>query len=284
MANILIAGCGKLGLQLGQTLSQADHKVTGIRRSQIHAPFPLLQLDLSTAIDKAALPQQIDYVVYSVTPSERSDDGYKQAYVDCLNNLLVALKEKSVKRFFYISSTAVYHQDDGSWVDERSPTNPTAFNGVRVLEGEKLAQASNHDTTILRFGGIYGRSRSWLLSKVLAGCDMQVNPPKYTNRIHEQDCIGVIAFLINLCEQGEPLKDCYLAVDDEPASEEAIYSWLAQQLQARPPTAINPSNNAKQNKRCRNALIKEAGYVFQFKNFRLGYLPQIQARQQANTR
>ena len=138
MAHILLAGCGKLGEALGTLLQQQGHQVTGIRRSKVEMPFPCLQMDL-TQPESIHLPQQVDYVVYTTTPSERSDQGYQQAYVNAQTHLLDALQDKPVKHFFFVSSTAVYHQNDGSWVDENSPTQPLAFNGKRVLEGEQLA-------------------------------------------------------------------------------------------------------------------------------------------------
>lgn len=276
MAHILLAGCGKLGEALGTLLQQQGHQVTGIRRSKVEMPFPCLQMDL-TQPESIHLPQQVDYVVYTTTPSERSDQGYQQAYVNALTHLLDALQDKPVKHFFFVSSTAVYHQNDGSWVDENSPTQPPAFNGKRVLEGEQLAGQCSIPSTCVRFGGIYSPQRNWLIRRVQKGADIQITPPKYTNRIHQDDCIGLLAFLIGLREQGQALSPCYVAVDDAPASEEEIYNWLAQALNApkpqqkSPKNTDTPNNPVNQNKRCSNALIKALGYTFLYPSYKQGY-------------
>ncbi|RLT95614.1 MAG: NAD-dependent epimerase/dehydratase family protein [Ketobacter sp.] len=272
MARILLAGCGSIGTQLGLALQADGHEVFGLRRSDIALPFPTLQADMSQPLPAGLLPARLDYIVHTGTPSERSDAGYMAGYPAAVQNLLNALAERRLKRFFFISSTAVYAQDDGSWVDETSPTEPQRFNGIRVLEAERIINQSNQPGTSIRFGGIYGPGRTWLLRRVQAGAEVQAQPPKYTNRIHQDDCVGVIKHLLELNEQGTPLADCYVAVDDDPADEATVCSWLALQLKAPPPVPINTDSHASQNKRCSNQRLHDCGYQFRFPSFREGYL------------
>ena len=83
----------------------------------------LIRLQLSTS-----LPQALDLVLYCLSPSERSREAYRQTYVQGLANTLVALKNSpSLKRLFFVSSTSVYHQDDGSIVSEHSQTKSDFF-------------------------------------------------------------------------------------------------------------------------------------------------------------
>ena len=172
MARILLAGCGSIGTQLGLALQADGHEVFGLRRSDIALPFPTLQADMSQPLPAGLLPARLDYIVHTGTPSERSDAGYMAGYPAAVQNLLNALAEHRLKRFFFISSTAVYAQDDGSWVDETSPTEPQRFNGIRVLEAERIINQSNQPGTSIRFGGIYGPGRTWLLRRVQAGAEV----------------------------------------------------------------------------------------------------------------
>lgn len=279
MARILLAGCGAIGQQLGQQLITAGHEVFGLRRSAVNMPFTMIQGDLSQPLPTTLLPHDLDYVIYTATPSERSDAGYQAAYPSGCANVLQALQKQTLKRFIFVSSTAVYQQDDGSWVDESSPTQPQRYNGIRVLEAEQLLTKANVASTCVRFGGIYGRGRNWLLSRVKEGAQVQTQPPKYTNRIHQDDCVGVLAFLIEQSERNATLDDVYVAVDDDPACEETLCNWLAEQLHAPKPLIKPAAPGAGQNKRCRNQRLKQAGYPFIYPTFREGYQAIICASQ-----
>ncbi len=275
MARILLAGCGSIGTQLGQQLQaqghEQGHEVFGLRRSAVSLPFPTLQADLSQPIPDGLLPENLDYVIHTGTPAERSDAGYAAGYPLAVKHLLQALEGQRLKRFFFVSSTAVYHQNDGSWVDETSPTDPQRFNGIRVLEAEQLLLQSAQPGTCMRFGGIYGAGRSWLMRRVQAGAEIQTEPPKYTNRIHQDDCVGVLQFLIEQCEQGIHLDEHYVAVDNDPADEATVCRWLAEQLNAPEPNPITAAADASQNKRCNNQRLQNAGYSFKYPTFREGY-------------
>ena len=74
------------------------------------------------------------------------------------------------RRMFFASSTSVYGQHDGEWVDETSPTEPVDFRGRRLLEAEQLlATGSLRGRRPVRFGGIYGPRRSGLIDAVRGG-------------------------------------------------------------------------------------------------------------------
>lgn len=270
MAKILLAGCGKLGMDLGPRLQQQGHEVIGLRRSQIPMPFACLQGDLLNPHLNQILPANIDYVIYTATPSQRDDNGYANAYPRGVNNLLQALHGQPIKRFIFVSSTAVYHQDSGEWVDESSPTQPTTFNGRRLLEAETQLNQHHIASTSVRFGGIYGGERNRLWQRIKTGITVQQSPPKYTNRIHHQDCVNLLAFLIDADEQGRTLDACYVGVDDDPADECTVYHWLADFLNAPKPIITAPNPVASQNKRCRNQRVKQIGFQFLYPSFREG--------------
>lgn len=275
MAKVLLAGCGSIGIQLGKQLMASGYEVVGLRRSSVDPGFPCLQADLTQPLPAHLLPDDIDYVVHTGTPTERSDEGYRAGYVQAVSHLLGALHLPNLKRFLFVSSTAVYHQDDGSVIDETSPTTPDGYNGIRVLEAETLLADSGVPYTAVRFGGIYGPGRNWLIRRVQNGAEVQASPLKYTNRIHQDDCVGMLLFLIQLAEAGHPLDSIYIGVDSDPADEATVCRWMATELNAPTPVAItapaSAATPAPQNKRCSNARIKALGYHFLYPDFRDGY-------------
>ena len=271
MSRVLLAGCGAIGMALGEVLLREGFEVVGLRRSPVAGAFPILNADFTQPLDPALFDQPIHYVVHTATPAERSDAGYEKAYPNSVRQLLAALKGHPLKRYFFVSSTAVYAQDDGSWLDETSPTEPTAFNGLRMLEAEQALLSSEVPATCVRFGGIYSGNSRFLLRKVEQGCTVQASPPKFTNRIHQDDCVGMLQFLLQQAEQGAALDSIYLGVDDEPASEESVCTWLARQLAAPAPVRETASAGTAQNKRCSNRRILDLGYRFRYPDFRSGY-------------
>ncbi len=276
MARILIAGCGSIGIQLGSQLQTQGHDVFGLRRSDTPLPFTRIRADLTAPLDPDLLPPKLDYIIYTATPDTRGEKAYQSAYFDGVNNLIETLKEQRPQRFFFVSSTAVYHQTDGSWVNELSDTKPERYNGKIIVATEQQLADAPFPTTNVRFGGIYGGNRTRMLDNVRNGTTVQQKPAKYTNRIHQDDCVGVLAYLIALAERYNPqLEDCYLAVDCEPASEFDVIHWLAKRLLAPAPKVENISDSS-QNKRCDNARLLAAGYEFKYPTFREGYEEMIQ--------
>jgi nucleoside-diphosphate-sugar epimerase len=121
---------------------------------------------------------------------------------------------------------------------------------------------------VVRFGGIYGPGRASLIERVRSGeATYPATYRQYQNRIHRDDCAGVLAYLMS---HGEPAS-LYLGVDDEPTEKRVVLSWLADRLGAPPPRAVAEAVSDRGNKRCRNARLRRAGYRFRYPNFRAGY-------------
>jgi nucleoside-diphosphate-sugar epimerase len=276
MANVLIAGCGYVGTALGVRLVAAGHVVWGIRRSaeRLAAGIRHLAADLTVPETLQTLPQGLDVVFYTAAPYGGDDEAYRAIYVDGLRHLLQALvrQHQSPRRVLFTSSTAVHAQSAGEWVDETSPTEPRHFSGSRVLEGERVLLDGPFPATVLRFGGIYGPSRTSLIERVRQGLSpCRDGPPLYTNRIHRDDCAGALYHLMTLPEPDT----LYLGVDHAPADQCDVVRWLAAQIGAPPPrievSSGGDTRRHRTNKRCCNAKLVASGYVFQYPTFREGY-------------
>lgn len=266
MARVLIAGCGDVGTALGRLLAARGDTVFGLRRSRLEVPgIEGIQADLTRPDTLGGLPPDLDQVVYATAADGRDEAAYRAAYPDGLANLVRALASQgqAPRRLVYVSSTAVYAQQQGEWVDEDSATLPTHFTGRAQLEAEAVARQAPWPATAVRFGGIYGPGRRALIRRVEEGAPCRQG--LYTNRIHRDDCAGVLAHLLALATPAE----LYVGVDDDPAPQCEVMDWLAGRLGVSAPAREAAGEPA--GKRCSNRRLRATGYEFIFPGFREGY-------------
>lgn len=261
---ILIAGCGDLGIRLADRLD--GWQVSGLRRDPSRLPSGItpVRADLARPETLDAIAGAWDAVVMTATPDERTEQAYQAAYVAALRGLLARVR---ARRLVFVSSTAVYGQTDGSWVDEDSQARPAAFNGQVLLEAEALAREAGG--IVVRFSGIYGPGRDWLLRRLRQGpVECRRCPPQWTNRIHADDCAGVLAHVLALADPAP----VYNASDCEPAARWDVLSWLAARLHVAGPVETTGSDPAPdQGKRIANQRLLDSGYRFEYPDFRAGY-------------
>ncbi len=275
---VLIAGCGYVGQALGLGLRQSWHEVWGLRRDTSSLPKGIhpVAADLSRPETLEGLPANLDYVVYATAADASTEEAYQRAYVDGASNLATALRGQgqSLRRMFFVSSTAVYGQDGGDWVDETSPTEPRHFNGRILLQAERRLAEDPWPATVVRLGGIYGPTRTRGIRGIVSGdVTLHSGPPLYSNRIHRDDCAGALAHLLELDALGEEIADLYVGVDEDPAERNEVVRWLVEGLQLpEPTTSAQPSRGRGGSKRCSSARLRASGYEFLYPSFREGYL------------
>lgn len=272
-SRILVAGCGNLGGAIASRLT-GEHQVFGLRRNPDRVPdgVQAVKADLLDSNQLAsALPQELDIVIYCLTPSQYDDTGYRNAFVTGLENLIQALEGQSLKRLFFISSSSVYSQNNDEWVDENSITEPARSSGEIILEGEQTASASNHPTTIVRFSGIYGPSRERFLQAVMEGEMDPASPAPYSNRVHEVDAAEAVCHLTRLTLAGKPVESCYLASDCEPARLDEVVAWVRDQLPCKAPDPDARKGGRAGSKRCNNQRLLDSGFSFRYPDYRAGY-------------
>ena len=289
---ILIAGCGDVGSALGVELATQGHEVFGLRRNVRALPDSLhpVAADLGRPESLADLPPNLDAVVYAAAADRTDETAYRSAYVDGVDHLVAALvaQEQQPRCLLFTSSTGVYGQSSGEWVDETSATEPRRFTGKLVLEGERRVASCPWPSTSVRFGGIYGPGRGRLLARVRqGGLTVDRRHPAYTNRIHRDDCAGALAHLLNLSFgggdlAGAPLPQAVVGVDDAPAPRHEVYDWLADRLGVPRPAEADGAAGAGLHggsKRCRNTLLRSLGYDFRYPTYREGYAELLGDRQ-----
>ncbi len=278
MAKILIVGCGAIGSELGGVLAAKGHDVTGLKRKPPRsAPGPIhyAAADISSPVDLTDLDSDFTEAFFIVSPDARNEQSYRAVYETGLVNLLARL---SKTHWIMVSSTSVYGQNRGEWVDEDSAAEPENITSRLILQAEQKLIALNPANIAVRFSGIYGPGREHLLRQARQTPAIQQTPPYFTNRIHQRDCVGVLAFLLEQRLAGKALAQCYLASDDDPAPMWDVMSRLAEGLHCPPPLVKTVDTEAAMNKRCSNARLKALGYRFRYPSYKDGYLELIRAR------
>ena len=273
---ILIAGAGYVGNKLASILADSgDDVVTLNRGDESSHGGDHVRADLTVPASLSALRGRFDGVAYTVGPDESTDSGYERAYIIGLQNLLVcaAFARAATRgmRVVLATSTAVYGQAEGEWVDETSETRPRGFRGRRLLEAEALLRNWSSNTTSVRLGGIYGPGRQRLVTSIKDGsASLGVEGP-FVNRLHQDDCAGLLAHLLKIARPPPVL----IGVDDEPASSNTVKAFVAKGLGIALPQAAPPSNARARKrdlgKRCRNTKLHEIGYALSYPTFREGY-------------
>lgn len=283
--HVAILGCGYVGTCLARQLSDEGHSVTAVRRSW-EDPIEgadCREADVTDESDLVSLPD-VDWLVFSASTGGGGPEAARALYVDGLETVLLhyADREEPPDRLVYTSSTGVYGDHGGDWVDETTELDPQTPKTEALAEAERVARETTDviDGTVARLAGIYGPDR-YRLERYLAGPVTE----GYLNMIHQVDAAGAIAHLL---ETDEARDEIVLLIDDEPVDKWDFADWLAAQCgEPEPPKqtveerlAENPSGRAKRrlltSKRCSNDRLHELGYDLAHSTYRSGYSAAIE--------
>lgn len=278
--SVLIAGCGDVGSRLASQLLVQNWTVYGLRRSVSGLPAGVSGIagDLFASDCPADWPiGPLDYLVYSAAATDHDEAGYRKAYIEGLGNVLSWLEQhgQKPKRLLFVSSSSVYGQQNGEWIDETSATEATGYSGRLMLEAEQLALHSGIPATVVRLTGIYGPGREWLLTQVRQGYRVVSDPPLYGNRIHVDDAAGLLAYLLQADARGVAVDDCYIGVDDAPAPLAEVVAWLREYLKVTE-WAEDASVRRTGSKQCSNARARALGWVPRYASYKEGYAAILQ--------
>lgn len=265
---VLIAGCGDVGSVLATALQRDGHVVFGLKRNTSNLPAGVhaVQADLLRSDTLADLPESIDALVYMPTPATRDQAGYEAIFIDGWNNLWTAL-DGEPRRTIVVSSTAVYGESNGVWVDEETPARPARFNGEVLLAMEQQAARCTQHLVVARISGIYGPGRERLIRQAVSpGLEVQQTPPFFTNRIHRDDAAAALKHLL---EMDEP-EALYVVSDDCPAPRYDVIKWLAE-VQGKPAPVAVADESAGRGKRVSSRRLTASGFKLQYPDYRAGY-------------
>jgi nucleoside-diphosphate-sugar epimerase len=192
---------------------------------------------------------------------------YEAIFLRATRNLLTAL---AVNHFIFASSTSVYGQIDGSWVDENSQAEPLRETGLILRETEEIV--SEQKGTVARLAGIYGPDRCVPLRKLLdQSAVIEGEGERLMNLIHRDDAVSALFFLAE-----KSLRGIYNVTDDEPVSQLDWFRHVCNQLD-RPLPPFGSRDTTKKrgwtSKRVSNQKLRQAGWTPTFETFREGLDP-----------
>jgi nucleoside-diphosphate-sugar epimerase len=262
-------GIGYSAMALSRRLDAAGWTIRGTCRKRARQAA-LGALGISAALfdgenpmDAPELLQGATHVLLSIPPGPDGDPAFRHHAADIA-------AAGSVGWVGYFSTTGVYGNRDGAWVDETSDLRPGSDRSQRRVDAERnwLDWGAAH--------GIYGHGRS-AVDQVKAGTARRISKPGHVfSRIHVEDIATTVAASIARPEPG----GIYNVCDDEPAAPSDVTAYVCELLGQKPPPEI-PYDDAElspmgqsfwaDNRRVRNDRIKDVlGVKLDFPDYRIG--------------
>jgi nucleoside-diphosphate-sugar epimerase len=266
MAHLFCFGLGYSARTLARALAKRGWTISGTSRSGEEGT---ILFDGTESVSRDSF-NGITHLLISVPPGEAGDP--------VLNRHAKVLKEiaPSLRWAGYLSTTGVYGDRGGDWVNEDSPLAPTTIRGERRLAAEIAWRALDMPLHIFRLAGIYGPGRNQLVSLLEGTAKRIVKQGQIFSRIHVADIAGVLEASITRPNPGQVYNVC----DDEPCPPQDVVAFAAELLKTPPPPEIaldeaRLSPMAKsfyaESKRVSNRRIKhELGYRLLYPTYREG--------------
>ncbi len=266
MRNIAVIGCGYVGSAAAALWNKRGDHVTATTRS------PERLDDLSKVAHKSLMIRGNDVDEFApliaanevilVTIGADSPEHYESAYLNTAKIFRhLALEMNTPRVLIYTSSTSVYGNHHGLWVDESSELKP-ANNAAKILVDAEKTYLSLDDlgwsVAALRLAEIYGPGRE--LSKRVKQLEGHVLPGSgehFTNMIHQADCAAAIDYVLQ-----HELEGIFNLSDDDHPSRREMYDLIAKKFEL-PPVKWDPALTGLHNgnKRVSNHKIKAAGFT-----------------------
>jgi nucleoside-diphosphate-sugar epimerase len=279
---VLVLGCGYVGTELARQLRAAGHEPTGVVRSAesatgleaegIHA----VRADLTAPADIASLPDT-EALVFAASAGRGSVTQARSLYVDGLRGVVSEYRSRDRRpgRLLFTSSTGVYGDHGGDWVDEETPVSPASPKARVIAEAEAVIHRSCFDSTVARFAGLYGPGRY----RIDSSLDVATNG--WRNVTHRDDAAGALAyFLTEDCARNETV----LVTDGNPVRRWTFADWLAEQCGEPEPEKLTveerlangdlspeAARRYRTEKRCRNDRLLALGYELAYETIYEGY-------------
>jgi len=238
-ADLLILGCGYVGQRVAWHYLERGVAVLGVVRSESSraalsdAGIPAVALDLATD-DLGALPFAGRRVLHlAPPPSQGTEDGVTRRLIAAF------ARHQGPRRVVYISTTGVYGDCGGDWVDETWPARPRVDRARRRWDAEQgLRRWSGKEgapLVILRVAGIYGPGRL-PVERIRQGVPLvRQSESPYSNRIHVEDLVQACIAAMERGRAGA----VYNACDDEPSTMTDYFFQVADSLGLPRPPVIS---------------------------------------------
>ena len=235
---VLILGCGYTGQRLAQWLTHQHIEVAATNRTGASIQglsIPIFPFVCATGFDAVPLSatalENVTHVVSTIAPDSQGIDPVAAS-------LMPLLKSSTHLQWFgYLSTTGVYGDTQGAWVDEESAVNPQNVRSQHRVTIEATFLNSGLPAHIFRLPGIYGPGRS-IFDKLRAGTAQHVYKPDHVfSRIHVDDIVQTLwKSMQTSCAKRSPHTGAiYNVADDEPSESGDLLKEAATLLNILPP-------------------------------------------------
>lgn len=265
---ISVIGCGWLGMPLASTFIQSGFLVKGstthkqkLSLLKTHSIEPhLFKLNDGKTPSLKRKLFNADILILNIPPSGNQVE-LKHNYVNPMFELFEYIKAENNAKIIFVSSTSVY-ENQYSLIDESTPRNSSSNNGKALIEIEEwILDQYQKNTTILRFGGLYGANRHPV--HFLSGRVDIANPQHAVNLIHLYDCLKIIHEIIKQDKFGYQFN----AVANSHPTKADYYTKVAEKLGIDPPQFQPPYDPIDKGKIISNQhLTKTLNYSFEYSN------------------
>jgi len=278
---MLILGCGYVGERVAAACLRQGMRVIGTTRDEQRAQALSAQgIDAVVAESPLALPQallaSVAFVLDSI-PLVRDESGMHAGQADWLPALAARLS--ALRWAGYLSTTGVYGDAGGAWVDESFACRPGSARGRERLRAESAWLESGLPAEVFRIAGIYGPKRN-ILGRLKAGGykAVQWQPEHYASRIHVDDIVAAVTAAMASPRSGRIVN----LADDMPLPHADYVSQLARLIGAPLPEILTEAEGELQlspamldffrdNKRISNRLLhRELLAELKYPDFRSG--------------
>lgn len=183
-----------------------------------------------------------DTVLYAVGYDRAAPQSIDEVYAGGVRNVIAALRQ-APKRFIYVSTTGVYGDAAGGWIDEQTPPDPQRPGGQASLAAEDALCSSplaSH-TAILRMAGLYGPGRIPFLDKLRDGEPIPAPQDGWLNLVHIDDAADVVVAVEQALPHQNTAGPLVLNVTDgRPVQRGEYYREVARLIGAPEPRFESP--------------------------------------------
>jgi len=276
---VLIAGCGWLGMAVAERLIARGDRVIGVRsdvdRAETLRAYGIepLTLDLADPASADRLPAGIEAILALQAAKGGDAVAYRRAYLGVNETLLAYAHRNSVKSFIYSGSTGLFGQCDGSEVHEGTAPQPVGPTGEILAEAEQrllAAAGSGLPVRVVRLSGLYGPGRLWMLDRIRQGLmPLGAGDASWMNACHRDDAANTLIAALDHGRDGA----IYHATDEQPMRRGELIRFVSGRLGLTPPWDGNPAPRGP-NRRIRGeATRQELGLRCRWPSMREGLEP-----------
>ena len=289
--NRLIIGCGFLGWPLALNWEKQCQRSNDLPSGSTNQVFAMTRsatradqfaaaglLPIIADITKAEgmgraladLPT-IDTIVFAVGMDRSRYSDIFDVYVEGLRRFIESFPHP-IKHLIYVSSTGVYGDFDGNWVDEDSPTLPAREGGKACLAAEALLAEATENWTVLRMAGLYGGTRVPTKTLIENRNWEKLSPHGFLNLIHQTDAVAAIAKAAHV----KPMQEIILCSDGRPPVRKDYYQYIANQfgigdIPWPAQTNVDPQSRSAKSKRISNdKMLKLLDLKLQYSDYKSG--------------